>query len=329
MNTTKIKKGSSRFLKKSENPDEKKYGKYSLMNIKRDFHMNKGLYLLMIPVLLYYIYFRYVPMFGAIIAFKDFSPALGILGSPWVGFEHFIDFFTGIQFGRILKNTLTISIASLIFCFPAPILLALLINEVTYMPFKKSVQTITYLPHFISLVVICSMIKEFTSADGIITHFVALLGGSGENMLNNAKLFVPIYIVSDIWQTIGWSSILYLAALTTIDSELYEAAKIDGAGRIRQVIYVTIPGIMPTIITMFILRLGSVLNVGYEKILLLYSPMNYETSDVISTYVYRAGLQEFKYDFASAVGLFNSVINFFLVYSANLISRKVSETSLW
>ena len=197
------------------------------------------------------------------------------------------------------------------------------------MPFKKSVQTITYLPHFISLVVICSMIKEFTSADGIITHFVALFGGSGENMLNNAKLFVPIYIISDIWQTIGWGSILYLAALTSIDAELYEAAKIDGAGRLCQTFYVTIPGIMPTIITMFILRLGSVLNVGYEKILLLYGPMNYETSDVISTYVYRAGLQEFKYDFASAVGLFNSVINFFLVYSANLISRKVSETSLW
>lgn len=308
---------------------EKHHGKYSAENIKSDFYRNKSLYLLMIPVLLYYIYFRYVPMFGAIIAFKDFSPALGIFGSPWVGFEHFIDFFTGIQFGRILKNTLTISISSLIFGFPAPIILALLINEVANIPFKKSVQTITYLPHFISLVVICSMIKEFTSADGIITHFVALLGGSGENMLNNPKLFVPIYIISDIWQTVGWGSILYLAALTSIDSSLYEAAKIDGAGRIRQTLHVTLPGLMPTIITMFILRLGSVLNVGYEKILLLYGPMNYETSDVISTYVYRAGLQEFKYDFASAVGLFNSVINFMLVYTANVISRKVNETSLW
>lgn len=306
-----------------------KHRQYSVKNIVKDFRRNKTLYFLMIPVILFYFYFRYVPMYGAIIAFKDFSPTLGILNSPWVGFKHFADFFSGIQFGRILKNTLTISISSIVFCFPAPILLALLINEVTNIHFKKAVQTITYLPHFISLVVICSMIKEFTSSNGIITHLASLLGAPKENMLSNPKLFVPIYIISDIWQSVGWGSILYLAALTAIDAELYEAAKIDGAGRIRQTFHITLPGIAPTIITMFILRLGSVLNVGYEKIILLYNPMIYETSDVISTYVYRAGLQEFKYDFASAVGLFNSVINFMLVYSANLLSRKINETSLW
>lgn len=303
--------------------------KYSLENIRRDMKKNYSIYLLIIPVLLFYIYFCYVPMYGAIIAFKDFSPALGITGSKWVGFEHFEDFFGSIYFGRVLKNTLSINIVNLIFGFPAPIILALMINELSHKWFARTIQTITYLPHFISLVVMCSMIKVFTAPDGIIGEAVGKIMGINTSLLSVGNLFVPIYVISGIWQEIGWSSILYLSALAGIDQGLYEAATIDGAGRWKQTLHVTIPGIMPTIIVMLILRMGSMLNVGYEKIILLYSPMIYDTSDVISSYVYRSGLQEFKYDYASAVGLFNSVINFALVLSMNMLSKKYNETSLW
>lgn len=297
--------------------------------LKRDLFINKSLYLLVLPVVIFYIIFHYKPMYGAIIAFKQYAPAKGVLGSPWVGFDHFVRFFSSHSFWRIFRNTFLISFYSLLFGFPAPIILALLLNELKNEKFKRTVQTISYLPHFISLVVVAGMIKDFTVTDGIINDFIELFGGERVPILQKAELFRPVYIISGIWQEIGWGSIIYLAALSGISQELYEAAMIDGAGRFKQVIHVTIPGIAPTIIIMLILRIGQLMNVGYEKIILLYNPSTYETADVISSYVYRVGLLEFSWSYSAAVGLFNSVVNFILVIAANWVSRRVTETSLW
>ncbi len=297
--------------------------------LKSDMRRNYPLYLLMIPVLAYYIIFCYKPMYGAVIAFKEYSPSLGILGSPWVGFDQFIKFFTAPDFARILKNTLVISITSIVFGFPAPIILALLFNEMRNAKFKSVAQTISYLPHFVSLVVVCGLIKTFVSQGGIIFQLATALGAKNIGMLSRPECFVPIYVLSGIWQEIGWGSIIYLAALSSIDQELYEAAKIDGAGKWKQTLHVTLPGIAPTIIIMFILRMGSLLSVGYEKIILLYNPLIYETSDVISSYVYRVGLGQQSWSYSSAVGLVNSVVNFGIIMLTNRISAKYSETSLW
>ncbi|MZQ82193.1 ABC transporter permease subunit [Paenibacillus sp. 5J-6] len=295
----------------------------------RDFVLNKYLYLMMVPVLAYYLIFHYAPMYGALIAFKEYSPMKGILGSPWIGFKHFQDFFGSYYFWRILKNTIVISLYSLIFEFPAPIILALLINEVRSKMFKRVAQTITYMPYFISMVVICGIITDFTNADGVINKIMMAFGYDGQAMLQKPELFRPIYILSEIWQRIGWESIIYIAALMGIDQEQYEAARMDGASRWKQIMYITLPGIMPTIAIMFILRMGNLLNVGFEKIILLYNPVTYETADVISSFVYRKGLLEFGWSYSSAVGLFNSVINLILLITANYISRKVNESSLW
>lgn len=284
---------------------------------------------MMIPVLAYYFIFHYTPMYGAVIAFKDYSPMKGILGSDWVGMKHFVDFFDSYYFWRILKNTLLISLYSLVFEFPMPILLALLINEVRHRRFKRVVQTITYMPYFISLVVICGIITDFTNADGLINRMFMWLGYDGQAMLQRPDLFRPIYILSEIWQRIGWESIIYIAALSSIDQEQYEAARMDGANRLKQMFYITLPGILPTITIMLILRMGNLLNVGFEKIILLYNPVTYETADVISSFVYRKGLLEFGWSYSSAVGLFNSVINLILLITANYISRRVSNNSLW
>lgn len=297
--------------------------------IKTHLMQNWELYLMIVPVIAYYIIFCYVPMYGAIIAFQNYSPGKGILGSKWVGLKHFIDFLSSPDIGRLLKNTLTISINSLIFAFSTPIILALMMNELRQAKFKRVVQTISYMPHFISVVVICGMIKDFVSADGFISGIFAPLIGDNVDMLTREKMFVPIYVTSGIWQTLGWDSIIYMAALSGIDMQLYEAAKIDGAGKWNQMRYVTVPGIMPTIIIMLILKIGSMLSVGYEKIILLYNPLIYNTSDVISTYVYRLGFESQEWSYTSAVGLFNSIINFLLLVSANTISRKFNETSLW
>lgn len=297
--------------------------------IKTHLMQNWELYLMIVPVIAYYIIFCYVPMYGAIIAFQNYSPGKGILGSKWVGLKHFIDFLSSPDIGRLMKNTLTISINSLIFAFSTPIILALMMNELRQAKFKRVVQTISYMPHFISVVVICGMIKDFVSADGFISGIFAPLIGDNVDMLTREKMFVPIYVTSGIWQTLGWDSIIYMAALSGIDMQLYEAAKIDGAGKWNQMRYVTVPGIMPTIIIMLILKIGSMLSVGYEKIILLYNPLIYNTSDVISTYVYRLGFESQEWSYTSAVGLFNSIINFLLLVSANTISRKFNETSLW
>ena len=295
----------------------------------RDFVMNKYLYIMMIPVIGYYLIFHYGPMYGAIIAFKDYSPMKGILESDWVGLKHFEEFFNSYYFLRVLKNTILISLYTLVFEFPAPIILALLINEVRKKKFKRVVQTITYMPYFISVVVICGIITDFTNADGLINRLFILLGYDGQAMLQKPELFRPIYVLSEIWQRIGWESIIYIAALMSIDLEQYEAARMDGASRIKQMFYITLPGLLPVITIMFILRMGNMLNVGFEKIILLYNPVTYETADVISSFVYRKGLLEFGWSYSSAVGLFNSVINLVLLISANYISRRVSQNSLW
>lgn len=300
---------------------------------KHDLKRNYVLYLLFLPVLAYYIVFCYAPMYGAVIAFKDFSPAKGIIKSAWTsmgGFKHFYDFFTSNYFWRIFGNTIKISSASLIFGFPAPIILALMINEVKSPAYKRTIQSISYIPHFISLVVVAGMIKTFVSDTGFINIFLTKMGLSGgENMLNVKEYFVPIYVLSGIWQEVGWGTIIYLAALTAIDTQLYEAASIDGAGKWRQLFAITLPSIMPTIIMLLVLKIGSLMSVGYEKIILLYNPVIYESSDVISSFVYRKGLMEADYSYSTAVGLFNSVINFALLIFANTMSRKLNETSLW
>lgn len=297
--------------------------------LKSDMKRNWVLYLMVLPVLIYYIIFCYVPMYGVIIAFMDYDPGWGIMQSQWVGLRNFKEFFQNVYFLRLIKNTLTISLASLLFGFPAPIIFALLINEIRNKYFSKTVKTITYLPHFISLVVVCGMIKDFTGADGIITRLFMKFGAENKAMLSNENLFLPIYVVSEIWQNVGWDSIIYVAALTGINQELYEACSIDGGGRWRQTLHVTLPGILPTIVIMLILRMGGILSVGYEKIILLYNESIYSTADVISSYVYRKGLQEANYSFATAVGLFNSVVNIIFLIAANKISRKITDTSLW
>jgi putative aldouronate transport system permease protein len=297
--------------------------------VKKDFKKNKELYLLVLPVVIFYIIFSYKPMYGIIIAFKNFNPSKGILGSDWVGFKYFIDFFNGIYFGRLIKNTLTISLSSLIFGFPAPIILALLINELKSKWFSRTVQTISYIPHFVSLIVVCGMIVDFSAIGGVVSSLVGFFTGKEENLLTAANYFVPIYVSTNIWKEIGFSSIIYIAALMGIDQQLYEAAQIDGANKWKQLLNVTLPGIAPMITIMFILAMGGLLNVGFEKIILLYNPMTYSTADVISSFVYRRGLLEFNFGYSTAVGLFNTIINFVLIILTNKISKKINETSLW
>lgn len=301
-----------------------------LKRIKDEINRNKYVYLMALPVLVYFIVFHYGAMYGAIIAFKKFDVSKGIQGSEWVGFKHFIDFFGSRYFWRLLQNTLILNGYELLFGFPAPILFALLLNELKNEKFKRTVQTVTYLPHFISVVVICGMINEFVSRDGLITAIFAWFGGEQTALLLHPKYFRTIFVSSSIWQNIGWGSIVYLAALSGIDQEMYEAARIDGAGRFKQIWYITIPSLIPTIIILFILRTGQILDVGFEKVILLYSPNTYEVSDVISSFVYRRGLGEsFEYSYTTAVGLFKSTINFILLVSVNWLSRKTTDTSLW
>ncbi len=297
--------------------------------IKRDIRKNYSLYLLVLPVLLFYILFSYKPMYGAIIAFKNYTPMRGIWDSPWVGFDHFIRFFNSIYFGRLIANTLLLSVYSLIFGFPAPIILALLLNEVRNKKFKSISQTITYLPHFVSMIVITGMLVNFAMTTGLFNDIIVFFGGERSPLLQNPGLYRTIYVASSIWQEVGWGSIIYLAALSGVDSELYEAAMIDGAGKFRQLINVTLPSITPTIIIMLILKMGSLMSIGYEKTILLYNPSTYETADIISSYVYRIGLLEQNWSYSTAIGLFNSVINLILLILTNKISKKYSETSLW
>lgn len=297
--------------------------------VRADFVKNRTTYLLAVPGIIFYLIFCYLPIGGIIIAFKDYQPTLGIFSSPWVGLEHFRTFFGSVYFTRLLKNTVLLNLYGVVFGFPIPIILALMINEVRSPILKKSVQTMSYLPHFISLVVVCGIIIDFTSSNGLITGIVNFFGGNYKNMLTEPKLYRTIYICSDIWQGAGWGSIVYLAAISGLDMELYEAATIDGAKKWKQLIYITLPGIMPTIVVMFILRIGSIMSISADKTILLYNPSVYETADIISSYIYRKGLIENNQSFSTAVGLFNSLINCILVLSANYLSKKYTENGLF
>lgn len=291
---------------------------------------NYQLYLLLLPAVVYILVFHYWPMYGVQIAFKDFRASLGIWGSEWVGLKHFARFFQAHNFWQLLRNTLWLSLYSLIVGFPVPIILAIMLNEVRGMTFKKVVQTTIYAPHFISTVVMAGMIVMFLNHDkGLINHLVALLGGTRVDYMTRPEWFPTIYVLSGVWQNAGWGTIIYFAALSTIDPEIVEAAMIDGANRLQKIWHIDLPGIAPTITILFILNLGGLLSVGFEKVLLLQNPLNMQTADVISTYVYRVGLLGGQFSYSSAIGLFNSVINFVLLLAANTLARRMGETSLW
>lgn len=289
----------------------------------------KNIYIMLIPVIAYYVLFAYVPMFGNIMAFQDYKITRGIFESNFVGFKHFNSFLNDVYFWRLIKNTIRINVYGLVFGFPAPIIFALLLNEVRNISFKKTVQTITYMPHFISTVIICGMITSFVAREGVINSIIVSLGGSPLEFMTDPKYFVGIYTISGIWQNMGWSSIIYISALSSIDQELYEAASIDGASRWKQTIHITIPGILPTVSILLIMQIGQMLSVGFEKVMLLYNPSIYETADIISTYVYRQGILGANYSYSAAVGLFNSVVNFILLVSVNAFSRKISGNGLF
>ncbi len=294
-----------------------------------NYRANKLLYWMICPVILYVLIFSYLPMCGLVISFEDYSLVKGIFGSKWVHFKNFADFFGGMYFGRTLRNTLVLSLLDLLFNFPAPILLALMLNEVKHQRFKKLVQTVSYMPHFISMIVVAGLINEFTNSTGVVSSIATALGGSAQSYISMPQYFRPIFVISEIWQSVGFNSIIYLAALSGISEELYEAARIDGANRFQQTLHVTLPGIVPTIVIMLILRCGAIMNLNFEKVLLLYSPSTYETSDVIMTYVYRIGIIKQKIGYSTAVGLFNSVVSLLLVLFANKISKTYTETSMF
>ena len=295
-------------------------------NIKRD----KALLLIVLPVVIHYLIFVYYPMYGNVIAFKDYSPVLGIAGSEWAGLKYFKRFFESPYFGRVIRNTLQISIYSLLWSFPVPIVFALMANELKQGIFKRVVQAVSYIPYFISTVIVCGMVISFLSpTDGIVNNVIKLFGGEPINFMMEPDWFRTVFIASGIWQGFGWQSIIYLAALVGINPELYEATTVDGASRLQKVIHISIPCIMPTIIITFILQLGQLMSIGHEKLILLYNPITLDVADVVSTYVYRTGLVDGNYSLGSAVGLFNAVINLMLVILANRLSRKLSSVSLW
>lgn len=294
-----------------------------------DVKHNYALYLMVLPVVMYYVFFHYLPMAGLVMAFEDFKPKLGLWKSPFVGLANFKDFFSSIYFGRTVTNTLAISGLELLISFPATILFALLLNEIGSKRFKRTVQTVSYMPHFISMVVVAGLILDFCGSRGLVAQIVSLFTKETQNLLGKPEYWRPVYIISGLWKELGFGSIIYLAALSGVDQQLYEAAAIDGANRLKQTIHVTLPGIAPTIIIMLILKIGQIMSVGYEKTILLYNPQVYETADIISSYVYRKGLLEFNYGYSTAVGMFNSVINLILLVVTNHISKKVTETSLF
>ena len=297
--------------------------------VARDFRKNKRVYLLALPMVAYLLIFRYAPMLGISIAFQDFRYRVGFWGSPFVGLKHFKAFWNGYHTLRVIRNTLIISGLDILFVFPAPIALALLINEVRGSRFKRVVQTVTYMPHFISVIVFCGMILDFLSMDGVLTRMLRALGMPKVNLMMQPSAFRTIYTASSIWKEAGWGAIVYLAAVTRVDTQLYEAAEIDGASRMQKLLNITLPGLVPTIVMLLVLKIGSMMNVGFERIILLYNDVTMETADIISSYVYRKGLIEHNYSFSAAVDLFNSVVNFALVLSANTVSRRLTENSLW
>lgn len=295
-------------------------------HIKQDW----GLYLLLFPAVLYAIIFLYTPMGGVLIAFEDYSPTRGIFGSPWVGLKHFQRFFNAYNFKQIFYNTLSLSVYNLVAQFPIPIIFALLLNQMRHRRFKKVVQTVSYAPHFISMVVLVGMLNVFLSpATGVVNAIIKSLGGEAVYFLGKADLFRPVYVWSGVWQDTGRSAIIYIAALTSIEEELHEAAMVDGASKLQRTLYIDIPGIMSTAVIMLILSLGRIMSVGFEKAYLMQNNLNISASEIISTYVYKVGLLNAQFSLSTAIGLFNSVINGVLVVTVNAVARRYSDTSLW
>lgn len=293
----------------------------------------KLVYLMMLPGLLYFVIYKYVPMFGVIIAFKDVSPfdsVQDILQKDWVGFKQFQSFFQSFYFWNVLRNTILLSLYQLLFVFPAPILFALLLNELRNSRFQRVVQTISYLPHFLSIVVIAGLVTIVTTTNGgLVNEIIKLFGGEPIYFLGSKDHFRKVIILSDIWQTVGWGSILYLAAITGIDPEQYDAAEIDGANRLQKALYITLPGMSFIITLLLILNIGQMLDVNFEKILLLYSPPVYEVGDVIDTFVYREGLVSMRYSYASAVGFFKSAVSFVLIIIADRLAKRMGQRGIW
>ena len=300
-----------------------------LWRLKRDVRQHYLAYLMLVPAVVLVFIFHYVPMYGILIAFKNYKPKLGILGSQWNGFQHFKTFFTGVFFPRLLRNTLWISLYGSVIGYPMPVILALLLNEVRHLRYKKVLQTVSYMPYFISTVVICGMLKTFLSYDGLFNAINRLFGSAPVNFLSEPAYFPSIIVWSGLWQSVGWNSIIYMSALSNIDQQLYDAARIDGCGRLRQAWHVTVPGILPTFIILLILGMGSIFSVDSSKILLLYGPQTYETGDVFGTYVYRIGIKGGEFDFSAAVDLCQTVVGFLLLILVNWISRRTTEQSLW
>ncbi len=301
-----------------------------LSSMRSDIRKNYDLYILFAPVLLYYIIFHYVPMYGLQIAFKNFIPSQGITGSPWIGWDHLERFFNLFNFRDLLKNTLGLSAYNIAVSFPIPVVVAFLINELGGNKFKKIVQTVTYAPHFISVVVLVGMLYTFLSpSTGIVNIVADQLGLEAINYMANPALFKTLYVLSEVWQHTGWASIIYLAALAGIDPQLHESAVMDGANKLRRIWHINLPGIAPTIIIMLILTVGRIMEVGFEKVLLMQNPLNQQTAEIISTYVYKIGILNAQYSFATAIDLFNNVINFALLLTVNWIAKKYSEISLW
>jgi putative aldouronate transport system permease protein len=290
---------------------------------------NYQLYLFLLPALVYFIVFHYVPMYGILIAFKDFVATKGIMGSPWVGFKHFERFFESYQFWSLIKNTLGLSVIQLIVGFPLPIFLALMMNQIRSDKYKRFVQTVVYAPHFISVVVLAGMIYVFFSNNGLINNLILIFGGDPISFMAKPDWFKPLYIASGVWQETGWAAIIYLAALAGVSPELHEAAVMDGANKWQRIFHVDIPAIMPTAVILLILNVGNIMNIGFEKAYLLQTPMNQPAAEIIPTYVYKMGLQQAQYSFAAAVGLFNSVINLVLLVLVNKFAKKLSGTGLW
>lgn len=290
---------------------------------------NRQLYLLLIPAVIYVAIFCYAPMYGVQIAFKNYRMSLGVTKSPWVGFDHFVSFFKSYSFWTVLKNTLAVSLYSLVVGFPIPIIVALVINELAG-GYKKTVQTILYAPHFISTVVLIGMMNSLLSpSSGIVNHILELMGQEKIYFFGKPEYFRHLYVWSGVWQNMGWSAIIYIAALSGVDPALHEAASIDGASRLQRIIHINLPCIMPTIIIMLIMRMGQIASVGYEKVFIMQTPLNLDTSEVISTFVYKRGIEKSNYSFAAAVDLFNNFVNIAMLFIANKISKKVSETSLF
>lgn len=301
-------------------------------DLKKEITRNYQLYLVILCPVVYIFIFHYVPLYGAQIAFRNFNALGGIWGSPWVGWKHFIDFFNSYQFNRVMGNTLMISIYSLIAGFPIPIILALLLNNTENRFLKKTVQMVTYAPHFISTVVMAGIIIQFLSLQyGLVNSIIRVLGGEGIMFMGEPAYFSSVYVWSGIWQEMGWGSIIYLSALSAIDVSLHEAAIVDGAGRFKRMVHIDIPGILPTVVVLFILNTGKLLNVGFEKALLLQNPMNLEASEIISTYVYKVAFAASipNYSYGTAIGLFNAVVNLCLLATVNRLARKLGDTSLW